>query len=224
MDNSVTLVWAEQRTQFGYNIQYREVGASTWNTLSSTTNSIAISSLNPATGYEFQVQTNCGNSNLSVFSASLLFSTAAPVTCSDVPASITATNITHDAATLSWASANEPMALGYEVQYRELNTSSWTSVTASAMPTVSISSLNMGTDYEWQVRRSCGVSYSAFSSIGTFTTLSHIAPMNTSQYVNAVPSLGNPNSWNVIIASTGDQNQDAQIVHDWLLSHGIIKE
>ena len=224
MDNSVTLIWAEQRTQFGYNVQYREVGASTWNTLNSTTNSVAISSLNPATGYEFQVQTNCGNSNLSVFTASLLFGTATPVTCTDVPASITATNVTHDAATLSWVSgANEAMASGYEVQYRELNTSSWNTVTSSST-SVGISSLNIGTDYEWQVRRSCGVSYSAFSSMGTFTTLSHVAPGNVSQNISSIPNLNDPSTWNVIFVSTGDPNTDAQIVHDWLLTHGIIKE
>lgn len=223
-DQSVTVIWAEQRTQYGYNIQYREIGSSTWNTVTSTTNSVVVSSLNPSASYEFQVQTNCGNSNLSVFTGAVLLVTATPVSCSDVPSSIAASNVTHDAATLSWVSgSNEAMASGYEVQYRELNTSSWTTAT-SPSTTLNISALNMGTDYEWQVRRSCGVSNSAFSSMGTFTTLSHVAPINTSQYITAVPDINNPASWNVIIASTNDANLDAQIVHDWLLSHGIIKE
>lgn len=223
-DHSATVIWAEQRNQSGYNVEYREIGSSTWNTLTTTANSVVISSLNPSASYEVQVQTNCGNSNLSTFSSAVLLVTATPVSCTDVPSSITASNVAHDAATLSWVSgSNEAMASAYEVQYRELNTSSWTTAT-SPSTTISISGLNMGTDYEWQVRRSCGVSNSAFSSMGTFTTLSHVAPINTSQYITAIPHLNNPMSWNVIIAGTGNPNLDAQIVHDWLLSHGIIKE
>jgi len=60
--------------------------------------------------------------------------------------------------------------------------------------------------------------------MGTFTTLSHVAPGNVSQNISSIPNLNDPSTWNVIFVSTGDPNTDAQIVHDWLLTHGIIKE
>jgi hypothetical protein len=51
-------------------------------------------------------------------------------------------------------------------------------------------------------------------------------PVNTNQYFDAnnVPNPQNPATWSTIFVSSGDLNTDAQIVHDWLLSHGCIKE
>lgn len=43
------------------------------------------------------------------------------------------------------------------------------------------------------------------------------------QRIVTVPNPSIPSTMNVIFQSTGDAAQDAQIVHDWLLQHGLTK-
>lgn len=57
-----------------FNIRYREVGASTWVTTSSATNSITLTGLNLLTNYEFQINSDCGSSQ-SAYSTLATFTT-----------------------------------------------------------------------------------------------------------------------------------------------------
>ena len=80
---TATLNWTAVSGAASYNIQYRVVGAPSWTPTTSTTNSKAISSLTAGTNYEFQVQTNCGGTNTSSFSASLTICLDAGVRAKD---------------------------------------------------------------------------------------------------------------------------------------------
>ncbi|MBL0046978.1 MAG: fibronectin type III domain-containing protein [Bacteroidetes bacterium] len=81
--SSATLAWTAVSGANSYNVQYRIVGAASWTSTTSTTNSKAISGLTASSNYEFQVQSVCTGAS-SAFSASSNFTTSAiVVTCSD---------------------------------------------------------------------------------------------------------------------------------------------
>ena len=74
--SSAILNWGAVTGAVSFNIQYREVGAATWITISSTTNAVSVSSLKSSTQYEFQVQTVCASGALA-YSSAVTFSTLA---------------------------------------------------------------------------------------------------------------------------------------------------
>ena len=163
---SAILNWIAVSGATSYNIQYRQVGTSTWSTTTSGTNSVAVSVLTPATNYEFQVQTICGGSTTSAFSGSGTFTTSS-LSCT-TPTGLMATAITASSATLSWGTAAG--AVSYNIQYRQTGTSTW-STTTSATTSVAITGLVPGTAYEFQVQTVCSASAtSTFSGSGAFTT------------------------------------------------------
>ena len=80
--SGATLGWTAVSGAASYNVQYRVVGAATWTSTTSTTNSKAITGLTASSNYEFQVQTVCTGST-SAFSASATFTTLPATGCSD---------------------------------------------------------------------------------------------------------------------------------------------
>lgn len=58
-ENSAVLTWSGTASATSYRIQYREVGAGTWTTVTSSSASTEISGLTGDTQYEFQVQSIC---------------------------------------------------------------------------------------------------------------------------------------------------------------------
>lgn len=163
---TATLNWTAVGGAVSYNIQYRQVGTTTWSTTTSGTNSVAISGLTPGTNYEFQVQTVCAGSVTSAFSTSGTFTTAS-LSCS-TPTGLSATAITTTTATLNWTAVSG--AVSYNIQYRKVGTTTW-STTASGTNSVAVSGLTPGTNYEFQVQTVCASGTSAYSSSGTFTTV-----------------------------------------------------
>lgn len=59
-----------------YDLRYRVTGSSTWNNVSVSTNSYAISGLTQNTQYEVQVRSKCSSSETSAYSSSVTFTTA----------------------------------------------------------------------------------------------------------------------------------------------------
>jgi hypothetical protein len=90
-----------------------------------------------------------------------------PVCTADVPTGLAASNVSSSSATLSWNAVN---IANYDVQYREVGASAWTTVAESA-ETMSLSGLTEQTAYEARVRSKCdGGVNSAYSSTVNFTT------------------------------------------------------
>jgi hypothetical protein len=166
--SAATLNWTAVSGAAGYNIQYRVVGAPTWTSTTSTSISTTLSSLTILTNYEWQVQTNCGSSNLSAFSASATFST--PLPPCNIPSGLNTTGITTTDATLNWTAVSG--AVGYNIQYKEVSAPTWDLI-SSPTTSLAITSLNVLANYEWQVQTDCGGSnLSAFSASSTFSTIS----------------------------------------------------
>ncbi len=96
------------------------------------------------------------------------FTIAGEVACTaTVPTGLAATNVASNSATLNW---NAVAGATYDVQYRVVGASSWTTVAVSGVST-SLSGLAASTQYEAQVRSKCSSgSNSAYSSSINFTT------------------------------------------------------
>ena len=60
--NAATLSWASTGA-VSYNVMYKSASASTWTTVTVTSNSKALSGLSPNTTYQFQVQSVCSGSS-----------------------------------------------------------------------------------------------------------------------------------------------------------------
>ncbi|MDT0557893.1 DUF5011 domain-containing protein [Ichthyenterobacterium sp. W332] len=96
------------------------------------------------------------------------FTIAGQVVCNaDVPTGLAASNVSTTTATLSWDAV--PGAT-YDLRYREVGTSTWTTNTVTGISS-GLSGLTALTDYEAQVRSKCsGGSNSAYSNSVNFTT------------------------------------------------------
>lgn len=96
------------------------------------------------------------------------FTIAGTVVCNaTVPTGLAASNVTSNAATLSWSAVS---GATYDLQYRVVGSSIWTTVPVSGVSTA-LSGLAPLTQYEAQVRSKCsGGSNSAYSSSVNFTT------------------------------------------------------
>ncbi len=69
-DQSISLVWDDNTNAESWNIRYRSQN-SDWTNVVANTNNYTITGLTPNTTYQMQVQTNCGDGNLSQWSATI---------------------------------------------------------------------------------------------------------------------------------------------------------
>lgn len=162
------LTWVAVSGAVSYDIQYRVVGATSWITTSSTTNSISLSGLATATPYEFQVQVVC-TSGTSGYGAAVSFATsAAPAACAIPGLSIpAATSIGSISAVLHWQFV--PGATNYGIRYHVAGAPSWV-YTTSTTNYKTISGLVPSSVYEFQVRANCSAGSSGYNASSLFTT------------------------------------------------------
>ncbi len=102
--------------------------------------------------------------------------------CSE-PTALTSTNITSNAATVSWTGPATAPVNGYEYVYSTTNTAPTGSGTATTSTSVNLTGLTPNTTYYYWVRSMCAGSESIWSA-GTFTTLN--APPANDDCSNAV--------------------------------------
>jgi len=95
-----------------------------------------------------------------------LDATTASATCA-TPSSLSASSITTTAASLSWSSITG--ATNYNIQYRIVGTSTWTTTT-STVATKSLTGLTANSNYEFKIQAVCSVT-GVYSVTATFTTL-----------------------------------------------------
>ena len=155
-----TLTWlANPGASLASVVQYRPVTnpESPWINVTAQTASLTLTNLTCGTHYQWHVQTYCGSvaPNLSPYSVTIDFTTAACTVPCLAPTGLTTTNITATTAILSWVGAAG--SLGYLVQYRPVTTpeSAWINVTSQSSP-LTLANLTCGTHYQWHVAAYCG--------------------------------------------------------------------
>ncbi len=97
-----------------------------------------------------------------------------PPTCEAlVPSGLGSSNITENAADISWS----PVALvdSYDYRYRATGAATWTEVNTTST-SASLSGLTPETEYEFQVRSNCTDESSAYSASSLFTTTAEPLP------------------------------------------------
>ena len=91
-----------------------------------------------------------------------------------MPTGLSTIDITATSASLTWVVVSG--AVSYNIQYRAIGTTTWSTAT-SLVNSVVITGLIAGTTYEFQVEVVCSSGTSAYSSSSNFTTLTITCPL-----------------------------------------------
>jgi len=165
--SSATLNWGSVTTATNYQLQYRIVGASVWQTGTSNTPSFVISGLTPASLYEFRVAAQCGFNSNSDWSQALRFTTLALPCLAPSISQISVNDIT---TTSAWLNCSMGGMIAYDWRYRLAGTQDWIDLPAAGASFVQLTGLTHSTTYEFQVAVQCNVNWSDWSTIQTFTS------------------------------------------------------
>jgi len=166
-DSSAKLEWTVVFNAFSYNVQYKEVNASTWSTVNTKSNSFTVAGLTPLSRYEYQVQTLC-ELGTSSFSTSYSFNTIDGAVSCGTPVEFRAYSIIDVSATISWKAIAE--ATSYNIQYRVKGAESWMSGNTTGNLFVVVG-LDASTRYEYQVQTVCAAGKSDYTASCFFNTL-----------------------------------------------------
>ena len=192
-----------------YDLRYREVGSPTWITNSVSSLSSDLTGLSSLTDYEVQVRSVCDVGVNSAYTSSVLFTTlGVPVCTATVPTGLTVSNIDITTVTISW---DDVPNASYDLRYREAGSPTWTTIAVTLL-TSDLTGLTSSTQYEVQVRSTCGVGdNSGYSSTEFFTTLA--VPVCIGTQITAYPYLESFDSgtgnWTQATGDDGDWTLDA---------------
>lgn len=159
--DAAELIWTSQVSGTRFDLQWRQVGASTWNVVENISGTdYTIKGLTNETTYEWQVRSSCSATSKSEYTNIQTFRTRCPE-----PANLTASSVTYNDATLEWQSIS-PVNL----QWRQVGASAW-STALGVSPNYSLGGLINNTSYELRIQTVCaGGSVSAYSPIKTIMT------------------------------------------------------
>lgn len=172
--NSAVLNWNQDINGATYEIRYRPVGSTTWQTQSvgaapypAVTNTFTLTNLLPATEYEVEIAAVCKNVP-GVYSHNTFITR-----CDPTPPNVTVTNITSTSALVTW----NPLAVNatYQLQWREVGTAVWNTPTIPQPPANSyvLDGLSSYKTYEVMVRNTCigETTPNPWSNAQVFTTV-----------------------------------------------------
>lgn len=126
-----------------------------------------------------------------------------------IPTGLSASNISSSTATISW-DAN--VGATFDIRYREVGTTPYTEINGVTTNSYVITGLSATTDYEVEVRSTCGASSSAYSSTLLFST--NTTPPCTGTLINAFPYVETYDS------GLGDWTQASGDDGDWIVYSG----
>ncbi len=164
-----TLIWNKglYGTPASYNVRYRLQGDTTWTTAVVDTNFYAPARWEPNSDYEAQVQTNCGNEDLSEWCDVLQFHT--PVVCF-TPTNLAVDSVTYYSANVSWTDSHAHN--NYAIEYKAEGDTTWTTVAGDSTLKVTLTNLNYLTTYTVRMKSVCSeLDESEYTDEVEFTTL-----------------------------------------------------
>ena len=185
--NAADVTW-NAGTANAWNVQYKEASASAWgNSIAVTAATYHISGLNAETAYQVRVQANCGNGNLSDWTAPVNFTTEAePVEPCDAPTNLDITNITPYTATMSWTAGGTETA--WKVGYKLSTASQWQEATVQ-QTTYEIEGLTPESTYDVRVKAVCAADNESDFITSTFTTIPDaINEVTLAQSISLMPN------------------------------------
>ena len=198
--NEADVTWVDNDpTHNSWTVFYKESTADeySWQSVVANQTSTTITGLSSETQYEVYVITNCSVSD-SVADATQTVSFTTLVSC-PAPASITFSNVTTDAADVSWVSLGSASEWELEYGLHGFAQGSGTMVNALTSQVYTIQNLSPSTQYDVYVRSICGVGdESAWTGPVSFNTACGPISVATTPW------------------STGFEGTDDQILNCWV--------
>ena len=139
---NIQLDWSPVNTATGYEIRYRAQGTTSWNFITSNTTTANIMGLSPATVYEFQLRSDCGNR----FTP---YSTAVNYTVGSCPSRRILTGTHGNGLYISqqFIRSSASVQIGSDVEY----------LTGDSIMLESPFMVDINTDFHAEVNKPCGV-------------------------------------------------------------------
>jgi chitodextrinase len=164
--NSITLVAPSGYS--GLDLQFRQLGNSSWIDVSSTSsNTITVSGLAAGTTYEFRFSVRCSNGIWCNWTGIRTFATASGNTCTNPPLNqVYAANITSNSAIIYGPTGY----LGLDIQYRAAGSLSWIDVSSTSGISIFLGNLSPNTHYEYRFSVRCASGWSNWSGTQSFIT------------------------------------------------------
>jgi len=194
--SSAVLKWNPASQASSYKVQYRKTGNSSWNSITTSIDSLKLTGLSPLTNYEWKIQTICADT-ISPFTTLKVFTTLPTASCG-IPTSLNATQIAQSSATLTWTAVAG--ATKYTIRRKRSSSSSWTTISNISNTSYNLSGLSSCTSYDFKVQAVCSSNSGSYSGTFTFSTigcqLSYCSSKGTNSsyyYINKV-SIGSINN------------------------------
>lgn len=206
--NSVDLIWNGDSDTTSYIVSYRELGTTTYTTVTTAVDSITLTGLLSDTDYEWTVSSDCTNSS-STTSGSTFKTAAVNNTVCDTPTGLSTTSLTDTSASLNWS--GNPNATLYTIRYKKTTDTAW-STTTSTVSNKILTGLEAATSYEFQVESTCSSTTSNYSPSTTFTTLAGFTPGNYNVLMS-IDDAGSPEPSDAAIRSLLENNGNYTVVY-----------
>lgn len=165
--SSLTYSWTAVTNATGYTVYYKTSSASTWSNTTTTSTSYAKTGLTEGVTYQFKVVATSTNNNY-VSSSESSVSSGTTKTTLATPTNLAITRYTNSLVA-NWTAVTN--ASSYSIQYKLSTASTWTTKTSSTA-SYTLSSLQEGKTYDFQVKAVGSNNYvdSAYCTKVTATT------------------------------------------------------
>lgn len=148
--NASTFTWTAFNSSLAVNLQYKKVEESVFNTVLNVVPPFTLTGLEPCTNYDFQLESICGDTTSNHTNVNQFSTTG----CCDNPSDIQLVAQQDTELQLFWEKA--ALVNFYAVRIKDTSEENWTPVADTKEGFVSVSGLTPCTEYEIQVKASCG--------------------------------------------------------------------
>lgn len=163
--SSVSINWSSTGAA-KYRVQYKLQNATTWTSKTVSGTTLSITRLTSCSNYIWRVRSECTTSNTSLYSSIMPFTTTGCTVACATPTGLAATQMGTVQAQIGW---NATTAGSYNYRYRKIGASAYLTGT-SLVNSVSFSSLDSCSSYEFNVQGACSGVISSWSSTLNFST------------------------------------------------------
>ncbi|GAB3985384.1 hypothetical protein GCM10028807_00510 [Spirosoma daeguense] len=148
-----------------YELQWRKVGNTDWNTVSGLTDAAyVLTDLVAGESYEYRVRQVCSTNAMSDYSS--VYTNL--IECRNV-SQIAADKLPAETVRLRWSYAIDDVLRQVQIQYRTIGASNWTTVSSLTGTSYTLTNLTPNTTYEWRIRKQCSPTvFSDFSIESAF--------------------------------------------------------
>ncbi len=208
---SATISWNSASCNLQYTVQIKEVGTGVWTSFNAGSNtSYNFTGLAPLKNYQYKVINVCSTLPGSpiLFGPVYSFSTPSISGC-NVPQNIIVSNITANTATITWDAQS---VFRFRLRVRPVGSTTWTPYLISGnLNSITLTSLNPATNYEFQIRTECtqGV-LSGFSGKVNFSTL--VARLSENSNTSDIVVYPNPVMEQLNIVRSLDANEQYDVL------------